>query len=125
MAALRLQMSPDRSFKLYRAALASCQPPIMPYLVIYLRDLTLIEEGSPDFIEGSLINFAKRAKVGDIIEEIRMYQQRGYNLQRVDEVIKLTNSTLLPEAQQNVISRELEPDPSYVGRGRTSVVVQT
>lgn len=70
MAALRLLMSPERSFKLYRAALASCQPPVMPYLVIYLRDLTLIEEGSPDFIEGSLINFAKRSKVGDIIEEV-------------------------------------------------------
>ena len=52
-----------------------------------------------------------------------MYQQRGYNLQRVDEIGKLTNSTLLPESQQLVISRELEPDPSYVGRGRTGVVV--
>ena len=73
MAALRLLMSPERGFKLYRSALASCQPPIMPYLVIYLRDLTLIEESAPDFIEGGLINFAKRSKVGDRIEEARSF----------------------------------------------------
>ena len=122
LANLRLLMSAERGFKLYRGALASCHPPVLPYLVIYLRDLTLIEEGNPDFIDGGLINFAKRAKLAEIIEEIRMYQQRGYNLQRVDEIGKFIMHPPLGEAQQGQISREIEPDPVYAGRARGVVV---
>ncbi len=36
------------------------------YIVPYLRDLTLIDEGNPDFIENGLINFAKRSKISEV-----------------------------------------------------------
>jgi son of sevenless-like protein len=108
---LKALMSHERAFKAYRQALASVSPPLVPYLVVYLRDLTLIEEANPDFIEGGLINFAKRGKLAEIIEEIRMYQQKQYNLQRLEEVVGyILEAQPLDDKQLLQLSYQIEPD---------------
>ena len=43
--------------------LSRCDPPSIPYLGIYLSDLTFIEEGTPNFTEKGLLNFAKMRMV--------------------------------------------------------------
>ena len=40
----------------------------MPYLGIYLSDLTYIEEGTTNFTESGLVNFAKMRMVSTNIE---------------------------------------------------------
>ena len=40
-----------------------CDPPCIPYLGIYLSDLTFIEEGTPNFTDNGLLNFAKMRMV--------------------------------------------------------------
>ena len=40
-----------------------CDPPSIPYLGIYLWDLTFIDEGTPNFTEKGLLNFAKMRMV--------------------------------------------------------------
>ena len=40
-----------------------CDPPSIPYLGIYLSDLTFIDEGTPNFTEKGLLNFAKMRMV--------------------------------------------------------------
>jgi len=57
--------------------------PGIPYLGVYLTDLTFIEEGNKDFINGSLINFDKRRKIAQVIMEIQQYQATPYCLQEV------------------------------------------
>jgi len=84
---LELTMSVDGSSKRYREALHNCNPPIIPYLGTYLSDLTFMDEGNPDFING-LINMGKRMLSYKTIAEIQRYQQVGYSLKKVDMISK-------------------------------------
>eukprot|EP01090_Pellita_catalonica_P015814 TRINITY_DN4362_c0_g1_i1.p1 TRINITY_DN4362_c0_g1~~TRINITY_DN4362_c0_g1_i1.p1 ORF type:complete len:588 (-),score=80.76 TRINITY_DN4362_c0_g1_i1:368-2131(-) len=52
-------MKSEGSFSNYRSVLQNADPPCMPYLGVYLTDLTFIDDGNPDYIDG-LINFTKR-----------------------------------------------------------------
>ena len=38
--------------------------PAVPYVGVFLTDLTFICEGNPDFLHGGLINIHKRRQVG-------------------------------------------------------------
>ncbi len=58
-------LSHEKSFCVYRAALAQCARPAVPYLGVYLTDLTFIQQGNPNTIpslynpDAKLINIAK------------------------------------------------------------------
>lgn len=56
-------VSTDGRFRNLRDALHRCDPPCIPYLGMYLTDLSFIEEGTPDFTEDGLLNFSKMRMV--------------------------------------------------------------
>ncbi|XP_061658244.1 ras-specific guanine nucleotide-releasing factor 2 isoform X3 [Syngnathoides biaculeatus] len=56
---LQRAVSSEGRFKNLRETLKNCNPPCVPYLGMYLTDLAFIEEGSPNFTEGGLVNFSK------------------------------------------------------------------
>jgi len=80
-------MSVEGSSKKYREALHKSNPPCIPYLGTYLSDLTFMDEGNPDFING-LINMGKRMLTYKVIAEIQSYQQVGYGLRVVHMIAK-------------------------------------
>eukprot|EP01112_Ceratiomyxa_fruticulosa_P003017 TRINITY_DN13423_c0_g1_i2.p1 TRINITY_DN13423_c0_g1~~TRINITY_DN13423_c0_g1_i2.p1 ORF type:complete len:698 (+),score=159.41 TRINITY_DN13423_c0_g1_i2:79-2172(+) len=86
--ALMALMSNKGNFKDYRAALHSCHPPCIPYLGVYLTDLTFIEDGMKNTLNGrdDLINFDKRRKVSVVIREIQQYQQTPYHFNVEDTI---------------------------------------
>lgn len=53
----------DGRFRVMREALHRCDPPCIPYLGMYLTDLSFIEEGTPDFTPDGLLNFSKMRMV--------------------------------------------------------------
>lgn len=53
----------DGRFRAMREALHRCDPPCIPYLGMYLTDLSFIEEGTPDFTPDGLLNFSKMRMV--------------------------------------------------------------
>lgn len=55
----------------------------IPYLGVYLTDLTFIEDGNKDFVNDSLINFDKRRKISQVIMEIKQYQATPYCLAEI------------------------------------------
>merc|ERR1712137_1127881 len=65
------------AYATYRAALHDINPPCVPFLGTYLTDITFIEDGNPDFVQG-LINYRKRELVYSVIREIQQYQQKSY-----------------------------------------------
>lgn len=60
-------MSSDGRFRSLRDALHRCDPPCIPYLGMYLTDLSFIEEGTPNFTEDGLLNFSKMRMVSIIL----------------------------------------------------------
>ncbi len=60
---LQALVSSDCRFRVLRDALHRTDPPCIPYLGMYLSDLTFIEEGTPNFTDNGLLNFAKMRMV--------------------------------------------------------------
>ena len=52
---LQTLLSRDNNFKNYRAALRLVQPPLLPYLGVYLTDLTFIDQGNSDLLPGTQV----------------------------------------------------------------------
>ena len=57
-----------------------CDPPLIPYLGMYLMDLVFIEESTPDTLETNLVNFSKLRMVSHIIRDIRTFQHSKYTI---------------------------------------------
>ncbi|KAJ3300426.1 hypothetical protein HK104_000484 [Borealophlyctis nickersoniae] len=74
-------VSPKGQYANYRKVLKDLVPPAIPFLGVYLTDLTFIELGNPDFLPDShFINFEKRRKVHVVIRAIQSFQRTPYNL---------------------------------------------
>lgn len=59
---LKELMARTNNYQGLRKHLRTCNPPLIPYLGLYLTDLTFIEEGNQDRLEGGLINWVKKKK---------------------------------------------------------------
>ncbi|EFA85873.1 Ras guanine nucleotide exchange factor [Heterostelium album PN500] len=83
---LLVLMAQKNNFKDYRAALHSVHPPCIPYLGVYLTDLTFIEDGTKNTLNNcdDIINFEKRRRISVVIREIKQYQQTPYHF-RVED----------------------------------------
>eukprot|EP00004_Rigifila_ramosa_P023034 TRINITY_DN6406_c0_g1_i1.p1 TRINITY_DN6406_c0_g1~~TRINITY_DN6406_c0_g1_i1.p1 ORF type:complete len:737 (+),score=176.85 TRINITY_DN6406_c0_g1_i1:1228-3438(+) len=110
---LKTLMEPVRSYAKYRDAIHSLNPPCVPFLGVYLRDLTFLEDGNENLSNG-LINFQKRRRVFAVISEIQQYQQTRYTEISVCEPLN-TYLTWLPASPEDYLydaSLKLEPRES-------------
>ncbi|KAN0031445.1 hypothetical protein ACTFIV_005309 [Dictyostelium citrinum] len=106
---LQFHLSSAQAYKEYRALLAKANPPCLPYLGVYLTDLTFFEEGNPDFIQG-FINFGKRKLIYGSISNVQSFQNTKYNLQPVYQIAKLLKGfKLLEENELYTRSMSFEP----------------
>ncbi|KEI39358.1 uncharacterized protein L969DRAFT_49135 [Mixia osmundae IAM 14324] len=90
LAALNELMKPNKNFGDYRDAVRTIGPPCVPFLGVYLTDWTFIGDGNPDFLreKPDQINFAKRQKAGELIQQVQLHQSTPYNLQEVPSFLK-------------------------------------
>jgi len=99
-AELKAILSSEQNYKNFRAYLKTCNGACIPYLGMYLTDLTFIEDGNPDKL-GELHNFSKRNFVSNVIQEIQQYQQAPYILKDVPAIQKFFYSL-----EEKVIDKE-------------------
>jgi hypothetical protein len=73
-------MKPTSNFKVYREAI-SVKPkemPVVPYLAVYLRDITFVCDGNPDRTSDGLVNFEKIQLLGSRIQEVQASTSTPY-----------------------------------------------
>ncbi|EFA85172.1 Ras guanine nucleotide exchange factor [Heterostelium album PN500] len=106
-------MSMEGSFKTFRSLIKDLVPPCIPYLGVYLKDLTFIEDGNNDSMDG-LINWGKKKLVYNIISIIQSCQYIPYDFgppsSKAEQVLASFDS--LPVANDEVLyqmSQQLEP----------------
>lgn len=68
------------NYKAMRNAILQINPPCIPYIGIYLTDLTFIEDGNKDMTRNNLINVAKKRHIARVISNIRLLQQTPYQV---------------------------------------------
>ncbi|XP_049269734.1 ras-specific guanine nucleotide-releasing factor 2 isoform X3 [Rhipicephalus sanguineus] len=114
---LQALVSADGRFRNMRDALHRCDPPCIPYLGMYLTDLSFIEEGTPNFTEEGLLNFSKMRMIAHVIREIRHFQQTPYKIEMIPKVFNylLDPARLMPDEELYRLSLCLEPRLSRLG----------
>lgn len=107
-------VSSNGRFKNMRDALHRCDPPCIPYLGMYLTDLSIIEEGIPGNTDEGLVNFSKMRTIAHVIREIRLFQQTPYKIEHIPRVTNylLDANRLLDDDQTYRASLEIEPKQS-------------
>ncbi|XP_058822147.1 ras-specific guanine nucleotide-releasing factor 1-like isoform X2 [Topomyia yanbarensis] len=114
----------DGRFRVMREALHRCDPPCIPYLGMYLTDLSFIEEGTPDFTPDRLLNFSKMRMIAHVIREIRHFQQTPYKIDHIPKVTSylLDTSLLLDDDELYQKSLQIEPRSSRLSAPNTANV---
>eukprot|EP01136_Pigoraptor_vietnamica_P029688 Opistho-1_new@8471 len=79
LARFQTLLAPSGSYRAYRTYLHSINPPCVPYLGVYLTDLTFIGDGNPSEISPGIVNMTKRRMEHRVIFEVRQYQQDAYS----------------------------------------------
>merc|ERR1719341_868444 len=98
------------SFRAYRLALAEATPPCIPYIGLVLQDLTFVQIGNPDLIDGK-INFAKRWQQFNILDNLRRFKKEQYQLTRNEDIIGFFSEfdNYITEDEMWALSESLKP----------------
>jgi son of sevenless-like protein len=98
-----------KNYRNMRAALKKTNTCILPYVGMFLTDLTFIEDGNKDMTEG-LINYFKRQKYAVVIREMLRLQSEPYLFTVVPDLSsKLKTFPDLDEEKLLETSYKLEP----------------
>ncbi len=96
------------------------EQPCLPYLGIFLSDLTFIEEGNKDTIIAGdghgLINFEKRRKVAQVISRLQQYQRTPFGFHVVPQIFsvlhkEISNSDVVDLSDNLLYQMSLQREP--------------
>lgn len=71
----------------YREVFNSQPPPKIPFLGMYLQDLTFIDDGNSDFLDVNIVNFDKRSRLHNVISIILHLQKVPYQLTPLPDLL--------------------------------------
>jgi len=104
---LKAIVSIEHKFKELREAQENVDGPCVPYLGVYLMDLTQIEEGNPDTTTDHLFNFEKYSMIAEIILRIDELKKHRYQLLPV-EVIQDYLKNLFVLGEEEIFEESLK-----------------
>ncbi|KXS20307.1 ras GEF [Gonapodya prolifera JEL478] len=121
-ASLNKLISNEENHRVYRTSIRTLRDklgpdaPCLPYLGVFLADLTFAEDGNPTYLNeadrlAGTINFAKFALVSRIISQVEQFQKVSYDFRADDKMQKWLryDMTVLDSAKLHETSRTIEP----------------
>jgi len=81
-------LSSKNSYKAYRDMLNNVNPPCIPFLGVYLSDLTFVDEGNPKIVNG-LVNYRKKQLEYGVIIQVLRFQDRAYQFKLLPKFAQL------------------------------------
>jgi len=93
---LRKLADHNRNYHEYRSKLRNTAPPAVPFLGLYLTDVTFCREGNPSHrasplnVNKKLLNFNKYHKLARIVQDMQRFQV-AYHLKAIPEVQEYLN----------------------------------
>lgn len=103
-AACEMTIDSNKNFTKYRQLMATVTPPCVPFIGVYkklyewhlrklntllgvfLSTLQFIQDGNPDNLSGNLVNFRKRQKASEVINDIKRWQGQPFNFHPIPTV---------------------------------------
>ncbi|KAL4080846.1 ras GEF [Scleroderma citrinum] len=104
-----------RNYNNFRSTLATVPPPCVPFVGVFLTALTHIQDGSKDHLPGNLVNFRKRQKTSEVIQDLQRWQAQPHNFHPLPSVLVFIDESLRQFGDQDVsdvfwqLSMEREP----------------
>ncbi|KXS13881.1 ras GEF [Gonapodya prolifera JEL478] len=87
VAELDMLCDPSRNMKRYRERLAACTPPAIPFIALFFKDLTFLNDGNKSHVD-SMVNFDKLRMMAAWVNEVRRFAESEYSY---DEVVEVRN----------------------------------
>jgi len=109
---LQKAISREGNFAEIRKRIKNVKPPAMPYIGIYLTDLTFIEDGNPKYVNGK-INFVKCKCFAGVIRDMQTYQNTKYEFSAAKELYDLLIA-VKPHTEDEMFKASLEIEPKEV-----------
>lgn len=83
-------LSPQGNYKQYREYLSSRTPPTLPFIGLFLTDLTYSNESLKTFVndDNKTINFERLRVIGKAVYQIHSFQKIGYEFQQTKGFVK-------------------------------------
>jgi len=107
---LETLMSADGSYKHFRTELSQSDQPCIPYLGVYLRDLTYFDEDGGN-AEKNLINFKQRKNIYSVIYLVQNYQQTPYTFKPIANIYNTLNKLEGKMEAEELFNLSLDREP--------------
>lgn len=112
LAACVATLDSTRNFNNYRSTMANVTPPCVPFIGecahsaktivsnfivptgVFLTTLQFIQDGGKDNLPGNLVNFRKRQKASEVIQDIKRWQSMPFNFIPVPSILTYIDESL-------------------------------
>ena len=113
LGAVQDTLSNEHNSAAYRKVIADVSPPCIPFLGLYLTDLTFIEDGNQDYLDEAktVINFEKHHMTTTIIQKIIYFQGKPFPYRDVPLIQQYLEMKWkeMPASDQYELSVKMEP----------------
>jgi son of sevenless-like protein len=115
-------MSHEGNYTVYRRLVRNCTLPAIPYIGLFLSDITFIEDGNPEMI-GSMINFTKKYKLAEVATLLQRCQHTNYSF-KLDPNVELLFRNMPPTDDEKTYALSLRVEPRNANEALENLLME-